>query len=61
MSDPSNYGPPGGPLSGGMEAQQGFANDYNQAAQEKQAAIQELAKELAPEPSASERQLELER
>jgi hypothetical protein len=49
MSDPSQYGPPGGPLSGGMEAQQDFANDYNRAAQEKQAAIQELASQFAPQ------------
>jgi hypothetical protein len=61
MADASNFGPPGGPLSGGMEAQQSFANNYDSAAQEKQAAIQELAKQLPPEPSGPERGLEPER
>jgi hypothetical protein len=38
-----------------MEAQQDFANDYNKAAQEKQAAIQEMAQQLAP-PSMNQEQ-----
>lgn len=52
MAGPGKVGPSGGPLSGGMEASQDFANQYNKAAQAKQAEIARLAKELGPKENA---------
>ncbi len=48
MAGPSKFGPPGGPLSGGMEAQQDYANQAHKANQAKRDAIHEAAKQLAP-------------
>jgi hypothetical protein len=51
MPDQEKVGTPGGPRSGGMEPQQAHANDYNKLVQAKQAAINKLAKDLAPKRS----------
>jgi hypothetical protein len=44
-------GTPGGARSGGMQPQQEEANKYDKAVQAKQAAINKLAKDLAPKRS----------
>jgi hypothetical protein len=52
MAGPSKFGPPGGPLSGGLEASVDYANQANKAAQEKQKAIFEAKQALAPKENA---------